>query len=230
MTTRVLVVEDEQEAALLFRDLLRQFGYDPRLTGSAEGACVELDVEPPDAILLDLYLPAMTGLDFLRLPPVRESNIPIIAVSGVATESEARECLRLGALDFIPKPVAPDLLQQVLLYAEVRILSGRLDEAGRPVERRRSLRRGLGIPVRAVERDGGEWKGTCIDLSVFGARIRPHEPISPGPTVKLSLTPPDGGTPLNLLAIPVRRDADGHSFRFVNLTRDDFERLRALIR
>ena len=47
MARRVLVVEDDQATALLFRDLLRQFGYEPAVTHSAEGACAELDRASP---------------------------------------------------------------------------------------------------------------------------------------------------------------------------------------
>jgi len=42
----------------------------------------------------------MSGVDFLQLRPVRALGVPIVAVSGVVDESQARECLRLGAADF----------------------------------------------------------------------------------------------------------------------------------
>ena len=54
-------------------------------------------IDAPDAILLDINLPGMSGLDFLQLRPVREAGLPIVAISGVVTETQARECLRLGA-------------------------------------------------------------------------------------------------------------------------------------
>src|SRR2546426_5217506 len=68
---------------------------------SAEDALEKLVSEQPHAILLDIRLPGMSGLDFLELPAVRDSGVPIVAVSGVATEGQARECLKRGALDFI---------------------------------------------------------------------------------------------------------------------------------
>ena len=58
--------------------------------------------------------PGMSGLEFVQLPPVRAAGIPVVAVSGVATEHQARECLRLGAADFIAKPVPLERLGEVL--------------------------------------------------------------------------------------------------------------------
>jgi DNA-binding response OmpR family regulator len=102
---RVLVVEDETDLGEVFRDFLSELGHQPVLVRSAEAALGKLQSDRPDAIILDIHLPGMSGLDFLQLRPVREAGLPIVAVSGVATESQARECLRLGALDFVGKPV-----------------------------------------------------------------------------------------------------------------------------
>ena len=112
---RVLVVEDEPDVSAVFRDFLIELGHEAVLVRSAEAALPALDHERPDAIILDVHLPGLSGLDFLQLPPVRDSGLPVIAVSGVATESQARECLRLGAFDFLGKPVAFDRLGEVLV-------------------------------------------------------------------------------------------------------------------
>src|SRR2546422_7148121 len=102
---RVLVVEDEPDVSAVFRDFLIELGHESVLVRSAEAALASLEHERPDAIILDIHLPGLSGLDFLQLGPVRESGLPVIAVSGVATETQARECLRLGAFDFLGKPV-----------------------------------------------------------------------------------------------------------------------------
>src|ERR671918_52643 len=100
---RVLVVEDEPDVGDVFTDYLLELGHQPVLVRSAEDALTHTTTERPDAILLDVHLPGMSGIEFLQLPPIRESGVPIIAVSGVATESQARECLRLGAAEFVGK-------------------------------------------------------------------------------------------------------------------------------
>ncbi len=122
---RVLVVEDEPDVGDVFIDYLLELGHQPLLVRSAEAALGTLASELPDAILLDINLPGMSGLDFLQLAPIRESGVPIIAVSGVATESQARECLRLGAVDFVGKPLPLARLQEVLGYIEPHALRAR---------------------------------------------------------------------------------------------------------
>ena len=82
---RVLVVEDEPDVSAVFRDFLIELGHEAVLVRSAEAAIAVLERARPDAILLDIHLPGLSGLDFLQLAPVRESGLPVIAVSGVAT-------------------------------------------------------------------------------------------------------------------------------------------------
>src|SRR2546427_10804651 len=101
---RVLVVEDEEPLGEVFRDFLAELGHDAVVVRSAEAALGTLQRQRPDAIILDINLPGMSGLDFLQLRPVREAALPIVAISGVAAESQAREGLRLGALGFGGKP------------------------------------------------------------------------------------------------------------------------------
>ena len=107
---RVLIVEDEQALRDVFRDFVASLGYEVVAVASAEDALEKLVSEHPHTILLDVRLPGMSGLDFLELPAVQESGVPIVAVSGVATEAQARECLKRGALDFIHKPVKNSVL------------------------------------------------------------------------------------------------------------------------
>src|SRR6266851_147778 len=133
VATRVLVVEDEENTRILFGDILRHLAYEPILARSAEAARAAIASAAPDIILLDVRLPLMSGYEFLRLRAIRESKIPIVAVSGAATESDARSCLHFGALDFLRKHVALDLLRAVLQYAAVRAREGHRDlerEAG----------------------------------------------------------------------------------------------------
>ena len=131
---RVLVVEDEDPLGEVFRDFLAEIGHDAVVVRSAEAALGALERQLPDAILLDINLPGMSGLDFLQLRPVREAGLPIVAISGVATETQARECLRLGALDFVGKPVPLERLNELLTFMEPHALTRR------PTERSSAVR------------------------------------------------------------------------------------------
>jgi DNA-binding response OmpR family regulator len=228
---RVLVVEDEEDIAIAVRESLLEHGHAPRVVPSVVVALDRLATERPEAIVLNLYyyFPGMSGLDFLRLGQVRAAGIPIVAVSGFPTEGQARECLRLGAIDFMRKPVAADLLREIIAYLEVRVRGQRLDGEGRPIDRRRSPRVHVTAPVRVTESGGAEWPGTCVDLNTFGMKIRSDEAITPGMVTRLNVTLPEGGAALDLLAVLVRKDSDAYAYRFVDLAGSDFTRLNGFV-
>ena len=225
---RVLVVEDEVPLGEVFRDFLAELGHDAIIVRSAEAALGTLEVQRPDAIILDINLPGMSGLDFLQLRPVRDAALPIVAISGVATESQARECLRLGALDFVGKPVPLDRLNQVLTYLEPHALTRRRSESARH-ERRRGLRAPTGFRVRIVEYKGTAWDGVCTELSATGMRIRSSAPLVEGAAVKLLFTPPDGASPVEVISLVVRVDRDGAAFSFVHLANSEARRLSDIV-
>src|SRR5204863_309094 len=88
---------------------------------------------------------------------------------GVATESQARECLRLGAVDFVGKPLPLGRLQEVL--ADIAPLA--VDRKTR--DRRRYSRVPLTVPVRVADFDGAPWDATSVAVSVAGIRHNPEE-------------------------------------------------------
>ena len=226
---RVLVVEDEEVVGEVFVTYLRELGHQPVLVRSAEAALDRLTSASPDTILLDVRLPGMSGLEFLQLPHVRAAGIPIVAVSGVATEHQARECLRLGAADFIAKPVPLERLGEVLEVLEPYALHRRRGQPAERRERRSAPRAALATTVHVVEDDGTEWFGTSVTVSPFSVRIRPRVAVRPGRVVKLSFTPPDGGPALQALALLVREEPEGAIYFFADLNAPAVSRLSTLI-
>jgi DNA-binding response OmpR family regulator len=225
---RVLVVEDEAPLGEVFRDFLAELGHDAVIVRSAEAALGSLERQRPDAIILDINLPGISGLDFLQLRPVREAALPIVAISGVATESQARECLRLGALDFVGKPVPLDRLNLVLTFLEPHALTRRRTERTKQ-ERRRGLRAQVGFSVRIVEYKGTAWDGVCEELSATGMKVRSRASLTEGAAVKLLFTPPDGASPVEVISLVVRVDRDGIALSFVHLANAEAKRLSELV-
>src|SRR5712692_4272075 len=119
---RVLIVEDDSAVGEVLDTFVRELGHETQLVPSAEAGLERLQRDRPDLVLLDFRLPGISGLEFLQLPLVQASGVPIIVVSGLATESQARECLRSGALDFVPKPIPFDQLQRLLECVEPQTL------------------------------------------------------------------------------------------------------------
>lgn len=225
---RVLVVEDEVDVADVFSDYLTELGHEPTVVRSAEAALGRLQTDRPDAILLDLNLPGMSGVEFLQLKRIRDAGVPIVAVSGVATESQARECLRLGAMDFVGKPIALDRLDAVLQCLEPHALEHRLGQVLRE-DRRRSPRVPVTLPVFVTEYGNAAWHATATDLSPHALKIRAREPVRPGHAVRLTFTLPDGGPSLTVMALLTREDPDGFTFFFVNPTPAEAQRLTDLV-
>jgi len=226
---RVLVVEDQIDLGEVFREFLVELGHHPLVVHTAEAALASLQTERLDAILLDVQLPGMSGLDFLQLRPVRALGVPIVAVSGVVNESQARQCLRLGAADFMGKPVQLDRLNEVLTFLEPHAMS-RVAELERRPEKRRSTRAPLTIPVRLVEYSGRAHAGTMLEVGLAGMKARFSASFDRDTVGKAVFTPPDGGPPIEVISILVRVDPDGQAFTFVRLDPLDAERLRELIR
>lgn len=227
---RVLIVEDEPDVGAVFRDFLLELGHEPVLVGTAEAALSRLETDRPDAILLDITLPGLSGLEFLQLRPVRNSGLPIVAVSGVATETQARQCLQLGAMDFIGKPVAIERLGNVLAFLEPHVLQRQLVVAERERERRQTVRVRVTFPVRLIGYDGTESDGWAFDLSPSGMRIRSTAVLPMGAVVRLVFTPPDGRGALSMVALLIRSNDEGHAFRFANLTAQERDRLTTFAR
>jgi len=226
---RVMIVEDEEAVRDVFRDFLAGLGHESIAVATAEDALEKLVGEQPDAILLDIRLPGMSGLDFLELPAVQESGVPIVAVSGVATEAQARECLKRGALDFIHKPVSLDRLSAVLAYVEPFARARQQAEPERSLDRRPAPRVTVELPVRLVTEKGVPWESTCTELSATGMKVVTRARLRPGHAVKVAFTPTGGGEPLDAVALVVRVDKSGAALWFLDLLPHEVQRLRAMV-
>ncbi|PYN16799.1 MAG: hypothetical protein DME06_00575 [Candidatus Rokuibacteriota bacterium] len=226
---RVLVAADDRRVAAVVRDQLVDLGHKPLVVASAEEARRALATDRLDAVVLDLSLPGLTGRELLQLPPVRARAIPVIVVSGTATDVAARDCLRLGALDFIAKPISATRLGETLGVLELHVLNAQLAAQVRSLDRRRFARVPSVFAVRLTGYTGAEWLGTSVDLSPFGVRVRSDASLAAGATVRLRFTPPDGPPSLTVRSVLARLDPDGQAFNFVNLTRAEFQRISAIV-
>ena len=100
---RVLVVEDDGEIAEVLRRSLRLEGYDVRLAGGGEDALEESSVFEPDAVVLDLGLPRLDGIEVCRQLR-REGDVPILILTARDGVDARVEGLDSGADDYLVKP------------------------------------------------------------------------------------------------------------------------------
>ena len=116
MASRVLIVEDERDIRDLVALHLQRDGYEVTSAGSGEEALAQVRQSPPDLVVLDLMLPAMSGLEVcrrLRQEPAT-ATLPILMLTAKADEVDRVVGLELGADDYVVKPFSPkELLARV---------------------------------------------------------------------------------------------------------------------
>jgi len=108
----VLIIEDDASVCELLFSSLTKSGYRVSATQSGEDALTQIEVDPPDLVVLDLNLPGMSGLDVCRL--MRQdpwmSKIPVLMLTGKSEEDDIVAGLEVGADDYVTKPFSPKLV------------------------------------------------------------------------------------------------------------------------
>ena len=103
----VLIIEDEEDAAELFAEMMRVSGFRVVKTSSSAPALAMMTDEKPDIVLLDIMMPEISGLDILR--QMRRDpalvNIPVIVVSAQSMPTDIKHSMEAGASMYLTKPV-----------------------------------------------------------------------------------------------------------------------------
>jgi two-component system nitrogen regulation response regulator NtrX len=110
MPDQVLIVDDEQSILRLVSDILTDEGFVARRAADAERALAEIGRELPDMVLLDISMPRRDGLDLLEQLRSDWPGLPVVMMSGHGTVEAAIRATRLGAYDFLEKPLSYDKL------------------------------------------------------------------------------------------------------------------------
>ena len=132
---KILLVDDEQEFVntLSERIQMREIGTDIALNG--EQALEIVDTEVPDVMVLDLRMPGIDGMEVLRRVKKNYPNVQVIILTGHGTDQDEEEAKRLGAFDYLQKPVEIDTLVNKVRKAykekvENTFMAGTFAEAG----------------------------------------------------------------------------------------------------
>ncbi len=121
---RILVVDDESEIRRLLQEILADEGYDVEAAADAAQARTRRAKHEPDLILLDIWMPDTDGITLLREWAQSSSGLPcpVVMMSGHGSVETAVEATRLGAFDFIEKPLS---LAKLLRTVERALESGK---------------------------------------------------------------------------------------------------------
>jgi two-component system, NtrC family, nitrogen regulation response regulator NtrX len=105
-TTRILVVDDESDIRELVREILSEEGYVVEVAADGAEARAACARQAPDLVLLDIWMPDTDGISLLREWQQSQAGLPVVMMSGHGTVETAVEATRLGALDYIEKPLS----------------------------------------------------------------------------------------------------------------------------
>jgi len=135
---RILVVDDESDIRGLLKEILSEEGYEVEVAGNGAQARERRAARTPDLVLLDIWMPDTDGITLLREWSARQTEeCPVVMMSGHGTVETAVEATRLGAFDFVEKPLS---LTKLLRTVERALDSGR---------RKRLSSRGQNTPLVA---------------------------------------------------------------------------------
>ena len=121
-TTRVLIVDDEEHILKSMARELSLIGHDCTTINGGAGAkrAIKNAREPFDAIICDLMMPEVDGLDVLRFANSQSSPAPVIILTAHGTVQAAVEAMKLGAVDFLEKPYSPGSIPAAIQLAMTR--------------------------------------------------------------------------------------------------------------
>ncbi len=129
----ILIVDDERAIQRSLRGVLEDEGYRVTAVGSAEEALARLADDAPDLVFLDIWMPGMDGLEALAEIKQRRRETAVVMISGHGTIETAVKATKLGAYDFVEKPLS---LEKTLLVVERTLEHARLEQQHRQLRER----------------------------------------------------------------------------------------------
>ena len=120
MKPRIFLVDDDDSLRRVLSLELGEAGFEVRAFPSAGGVVEAVRREPPDALLVDLRMPGVDGLELLAQVRAADERAQVVVLTGHGAVPDAVEAMRRGAHDFLAKPVRLDVLEQVLRRAVER--------------------------------------------------------------------------------------------------------------
>jgi DNA-binding NtrC family response regulator len=149
---KVLVVDDEKLIRWSVRRQIEEWGYAALEAESGTGGLSQIRAESPDLILLDVRLPDLSGIEVLREIKQNNLSIPVIMITGDPQLDDIKTAIKLGALDFIKKPLDFDELQITLANAIDRsMLRSERDGLREEVRKRSGYHEVVGKSPRMLE-------------------------------------------------------------------------------
>jgi DNA-binding response OmpR family regulator len=114
LAKQILIVDDEPNVRLVFRTTLESTGAELALAEDGEAALAWLKDHRADLVLLDLQMPVMGGMGVLERLRSIGNDVPVIIITAHGSIPDAVAAMKLGAIDFLSKPLTPDVLRRAV--------------------------------------------------------------------------------------------------------------------
>lgn len=118
MAEKVLLVDDERDFLEVLSERMEARGMEVSTAESAQEALAQVEGGAFDAIVLDLMMPGMDGIEALKVIKQKNPEAQVILLSGHATLEKGIEAMKLGAADFLEKPADLNLLTEKIKKAQ----------------------------------------------------------------------------------------------------------------
>ena len=112
---RILIVDDEVDVLIFLARELRDQDYEVETAPSGEEAIEKIKANRPHLMLLDINMPGMGGLETLKKAKEIDPHLAVVMVTAVAEEDIAKDAIKMGAYDYIQKPIDLDYLNLVVM-------------------------------------------------------------------------------------------------------------------
>ena len=119
---RMVIVDDEPEVLEELAEVFGEYGYEIETAREGEEALRKVKEKRPHVMLLDIRMPGMDGIEVLRRVREMDPSLGIIMVTAVMEEGLAKEAMKLGAFDYITKPIDLDYLRTSVVIKIINML------------------------------------------------------------------------------------------------------------
>ncbi len=114
MNNKILIIDDDELVCQSLKKILIKFGYETEYLTNAERTIEKIEEYDPDIVILDIYLTSLNGLDVLKSIHSKFSNLPVVMITAYADVNIAIKALKLGATDFLLKPLDLEQLKIII--------------------------------------------------------------------------------------------------------------------
>jgi DNA-binding response OmpR family regulator len=132
---KILLVDDEKEFVETLSERIRMRDHDSKVALNGEEALKRIDDDLPDVVVLDLKMPGIDGMEVLRRIRTAYPNVQVIMLTGHGSDKDEKEARKLGAFEYLQKPVEIDTLMKKIKKAykqkfESSMMAATFAEAG----------------------------------------------------------------------------------------------------